>query len=183
MTWRTPAGPGSTLRRTCDSAEAALAYPGRALLEATNVTEGRGTDAPFLLLGAPWLAAPRLASSVSVPGFALEPGDLHAAGLGGGARAQAPRPACAGVRVRVTDANAPPPYRLGVTLLHVLRREPGFRWRRDGALDWLVGTRALRQALERGDSLEAILAADAADLAAWERERGPLLLKDTLIKA
>ena len=33
------------------SAEAALVYPGTALLEGTNASEGRGTDAPFLLIG------------------------------------------------------------------------------------------------------------------------------------
>ncbi|MEW6337449.1 MAG: exo-beta-N-acetylmuramidase NamZ domain-containing protein, partial [Acidobacteriota bacterium] len=35
------------------SADAALAYPGTCLIEATNVSEGRGTDTPFLLFGAP----------------------------------------------------------------------------------------------------------------------------------
>ena len=37
------------------TAEAAMAYPGTAMLEATNVSEGRGTAAPFLMLGAPWV--------------------------------------------------------------------------------------------------------------------------------
>jgi hypothetical protein len=61
-------------------------------------------------------------------------------------------------------------------LLYALRTQKGFRWTREGALDWLVGTRRLRAALERGDTPEAILASDADDLAAWERERAPFLL-------
>src|SRR6185295_6321901 len=51
MTWadtgRAWVPPSPNLR----TAEAALAYPGTCLLEAANVTEGRGTGAPFLLLG------------------------------------------------------------------------------------------------------------------------------------
>src|SRR5687768_3845195 len=37
------------------SLEAALNYSGMVLSEATNLTVGRGTDAPFSYLGAPWL--------------------------------------------------------------------------------------------------------------------------------
>jgi uncharacterized protein YbbC (DUF1343 family) len=37
------------------SFEAALCYPGTGLLEATNISEGRGTPKSFKQLGAPWL--------------------------------------------------------------------------------------------------------------------------------
>ncbi|GAB3997473.1 DUF1343 domain-containing protein [Spirosoma daeguense] len=42
------------------SAEAALLYPGTGLLEATNLSEGRGTATPFQVAGAPWLDAPKI---------------------------------------------------------------------------------------------------------------------------
>jgi len=35
--------------------ETASVYPGFCLLEGTNLSEGRGTDAPFLKFGAPWI--------------------------------------------------------------------------------------------------------------------------------
>lgn len=35
--------------------ETAIVYPGMVLLEATNVSEGRGTTRPFELFGAPWI--------------------------------------------------------------------------------------------------------------------------------
>jgi uncharacterized protein YbbC (DUF1343 family) len=35
--------------------DTALVYPGMVLLEATNVSEGRGTTRPFELFGAPWI--------------------------------------------------------------------------------------------------------------------------------
>jgi hypothetical protein len=43
-------------------------------------------------------------------------------------------------------------------------------------LDWLTGTRALRAALERGDSVEAILRADEATIAAFRQDRRSALL-------
>jgi uncharacterized protein YbbC (DUF1343 family) len=160
------------------TAEAALAYPGICLLEATNVSEGRGTDAPFLLLGAPWLKAEETADAVHADGFRLEPASFTPA-----ASPAAPAPkhageACRGLRVRVTDVHAVRPYALGLGLLGTLRRlHPEFRWTREGAgLDTLLGTRRVREALERGDSVEAILAGDGAALTAFARERKAALL-------
>jgi uncharacterized protein YbbC (DUF1343 family) len=73
MTWAdtglTWVPPSPNLR----TAEAALAYPGTCLLEATNVTEGRGTETPFLLIGAPWLRLEALIGRIPrAAGFRLE---------------------------------------------------------------------------------------------------------------
>ena len=35
--------------------ETAIVYPGRCLIEATNISEGRGTKRPFKQIGAPWI--------------------------------------------------------------------------------------------------------------------------------
>ncbi|ADB36523.1 exo-beta-N-acetylmuramidase NamZ family protein [Spirosoma linguale] len=53
------------------SAEAALLYPGLGLLEATNLSEGRGTPTPFRVAGAPWLDAGKLVAmfnEIGLPG-------------------------------------------------------------------------------------------------------------------
>ena len=44
--------------------ESALVYPGTCFFEATTASEGRGTPAPFLTVGAPWLDAETLAADV-----------------------------------------------------------------------------------------------------------------------
>jgi uncharacterized protein YbbC (DUF1343 family) len=44
--------------------EAAL-YPGIALLEATNISVGRGTNTPFELVGAPWVEGRKLAAALN----------------------------------------------------------------------------------------------------------------------
>lgn len=178
MTWEATGRPWVAPSPNLRSSEAALAYPGVCLLEATNVSEGRGTEAPFLLLGAPWIAPGALSRAVSVPGY-----ELHAARFTPRASEATPLPkyegeACAGLRVRVTDARSVEPYRLGVALLTALKRlHPEFQWRDDGAmLDRLVGTRRLRDAIERGEAVDAILARDAPGVVRFRRERRAALL-------
>ncbi|MET0553384.1 MAG: DUF1343 domain-containing protein, partial [Vicinamibacteria bacterium] len=175
MRWRDTGRPWVAPSPNLRTADAALAYPGTCLFESTDATEGRGTEAPFLLLGAPWLDAPALAK-VRAPGFALSTTTFTPRASEAASAPKHRDVLCQGVRVEVTDAVASRPYELGVRLLYALRMQKGFRWTREGALDWLVGTRRLRLAFERGDTPEMILASDAGDLAAWERERAPFLL-------
>jgi beta-N-acetylhexosaminidase len=177
MTWadtgRSWVPPSPNLR----DPDAVLAYPGVALLAMTNVSEGRGTETPFLLLGAPWIKTEDLLAAVTVPGFALE-----AATFTPKESDAAPDPVhegteCAGARVKVTDAKAARPYTLGVALLRALRAQPGFEWREGGAaFDARVGTRRLREALERGLTVEAIVEADAAAIEAFKAQRKASLL-------
>ncbi len=175
MTWadtgRTWVPPSPNLR----TPESAIAYPGTALVEATTASEGRGTEAPFLLIGAPWADSTAL-TSLAVPGFSFEAAKFtpHAAEA-------APDPKfkdqeCSGVRIRVVDARAAKPYTLGVTLLAALRKSNEFAWRSDDALDRLVGTRKLRAALEKGDSVEAIVDADTSAIDAFRKERKESLM-------
>jgi uncharacterized protein YbbC (DUF1343 family) len=54
--------------------EALAWYPGTVLFEATNLSVGRGTDAPFRQVGAPWLDGPRVARLMRERyGIAMEP--------------------------------------------------------------------------------------------------------------
>ena len=111
-----------------------------------------------------------------VPGFSFEAAKFtpHAAEA-------APDPKfkdqeCNGVRIKVTDARAARPYTLGVALLATLRKSKDFAWRSEDALDRLVGTRKLRAALEKGDSVEAIVDADTSAIDAFRKERKESLM-------
>jgi uncharacterized protein YbbC (DUF1343 family)/CubicO group peptidase (beta-lactamase class C family) len=155
------------------TAEAALAYPGVALLEATNVAEGRGTDTPFLVFGAPWLDPDTLGAAVSVPGFSLAPTRFTPRASSAAPEPQYRDQECRGLRVQVTDPGAADPYVLGLSLLSALRRtQPEFRLLENGAaLDRLIGTPRLRQRLARGESPADIARADSPALALWRRAR------------
>jgi uncharacterized protein YbbC (DUF1343 family) len=178
MTWvdtgRNWVPPSPNLR----SAEAALAYPGVCLLEATNVSEGRGTEAPFLLLGAPWMKSEAVRVDISAPGFALEPTRFTPRGASVALEPKYRDRECQGLRVRVTDPRTARPYALGIALLGTLRKHhPEFRFSREGAgLDGLLGTRRVREGLEHGQSVGAILAGDAPGRDSFARDRRPALL-------
>lgn len=175
MVWADTGRPWVAPSPNLVSAEAALAYPGAALVEATNVSEGRGTESPFLLLGAPWLDAAGLGTRV--PGFELTPARFTPR-----ASPAAPRPKyldeeCAGLRIRVTDPASAEPYRLGIALLAALSRQDGFVWRDEGAaLTRLLGTPRVLESLRKRLSVDQIVAADGADHAAWRDRRRAALL-------
>ncbi len=143
-----PPSPGM---RTLDTA---TVYPGTCLLEGTNVSEGRGTDRPFEVLGAPWLDAATLSGCISeynLPGVKFDtvvftPASAKFQGV-----------ECHGLHINVTDRQAFRPVVTGVAIVCVLRqfhptefafREPG----PDGRcfFDLLAGTDAVREAVESG---------------------------------
>jgi uncharacterized protein YbbC (DUF1343 family) len=56
--------------------ETAIIYPGTGLLEGINVNEGRGTDIPFKVFGAPWIDRNEIFTSISqfaIPYLKIEP--------------------------------------------------------------------------------------------------------------
>jgi uncharacterized protein YbbC (DUF1343 family) len=177
MTWDDTERPWVNPSPNLRSSEAALAYPGTCLVEATNASEGRGTEAPFLLVGAPWVKPTALAREAATPGIALEETTFTPR-----ASAAAPAPKhrdvlCHGVRVRVTDAGAAQSFALGLRLLTALARQEGFAWLREGAgLDTLTGTKSVRAALERGTPVDEILASQAPAIAAWRDARRTSLI-------
>jgi len=155
--------------------ETAAIYPGLCLVEATTLSEGRGTTRPFHQVGAPWVDGPRLAAAL---------GDLDLPGIG--FRATRFRPefgkhaglVCAGVELHVTDRHALQPLALGLYLLksiHDLHGED-FAWRPDPyefvgdvpALDLLTGSDAARRAIENDDAIEPLLREWRAEVEAFE---------------
>lgn len=177
MTWADTGRPWVNPSPNLRSPQAARVYPGTCLIEATNLSEGRGTDAPFLTVGAPWLRPRALAEALEAPGLAFEPTQFTPESS---AAARSPKhlgATCSGLRVRVRDPRAVRPYAFGLQLLSALRLQPEFRWVREGAwLDTLLGTKRVRLALERGDAVAEILAEDHPFHQRFARDTRDLLL-------
>lgn len=104
----------------------ALLYPGLALLEATNLREGRGSELAFQWFGAPWLDPDLLAEHLEegpFPGVLAHPLDLGLSpsrGLGPGPGEDGEDPSCPGILLEVTDPGAHRPVALGLRLLALL---------------------------------------------------------------
>ena len=101
------------------SVNAAVIYPGVALIEGTNVSVGRGTPAPFELVGAPWIDGPALAAYLErrgITGVRFEPtvftpnSDRYA-----GKR-------CQGIRIVLLDRKSLDAPRLGIELAAALHQ-------------------------------------------------------------
>lgn len=134
------------------SLEAALTYSGLVLFEATNMSVGRGTAAPFSFVGAPWLDARRLLQTVArydMPGVSLDTTSFVPEGEGWipfrGEHVRA-------VSIRITDRNLYRPVWMTLVLLsETMRQHPAeFRITNDG-MTQMLGSQWARAALENGD--------------------------------
>lgn len=185
MTWEETGRPFLAPSPNVPTPTTALVYPGGCLVEATELSEGRGTTRPFQLAGAPGVDPPAVADYLTaraLPGVAFVPTyfrpqfQKHAGQV------------CGGVELAVTDAARFAPYRTGVELLAAFRAAApaAFAWRRAAyefvadvpAIDLLTRSARCREAFELGDAgdLADWMATWAADEAEFRREREEVLL-------
>lgn len=165
--------PSPNIRRL----ETAIHYPGTVFIEATNLSEGRGTDHPLEQAGASWLRARAVADSMNamhLPGVRFEATRFRSvrgtAKYGG--------VAIPAVRFVLTDREAYQPVRTALVFIDLVRRmhPNGFRWQERGAgVDRLAGTDALRKATGEG-RLKELLDEWEAEAAEFGRLRREFLL-------
>jgi uncharacterized protein YbbC (DUF1343 family) len=152
-----------------------LLYPGTVFFEGTNVTEGRGTEDPFTLIGASWLSD---AGAIAA--------ELNAMKLGGVRFDSTTRTIETGykfagttipmIKITVTARDAVRPVTLGVRMLRAIyaRHDKEFTWR-NTFIDRLAGTDALRLAVEQG-TVDALLMKWELDAKAFAERSKPYLL-------
>lgn len=166
--------PSPNLRRL----EAVIHYPGTVFFEAINVSEGRGSDAPFEQIGAPWLKNEEVAAqmnALNLPGVRFEPVEFD---IAEGARKYAGQ-RVKGVRFVITDRDAYRPIEASLLMIELIRtlHPDEFEWRgareaQPGAMLTIErhgGTARLRQAIEAGTVREL--------LREWERDQAVFLEK------
>jgi uncharacterized protein YbbC (DUF1343 family) len=149
----------------------ATLYPGVALLETTNVSVGRGTDAPFELLGAPWVDAERLARTLNVRGI---PGVRFAPVEFAPASSKYAGERCRGVRMTVTDRAALRSVALGIEIATALRDLHPSDWKRERFGELLASGAALAR-FERGESAAQVVSGWAAAQMEFELRRARYL--------
>jgi uncharacterized protein YbbC (DUF1343 family) len=166
--------------------ETALLYPGMCFFEGVRVNEGRGTNRPFLQVGAPWSpeAAQRVVDTlraydlagVAVDTIAYTPRSMRGA----------PSPRFEGERVYgfeldVTDRDEVDPLAVGIHALHAMYRraqalgDTNFVSRPDH-LTRLAGTDRLLRLLRTGAPPDSIIASWKKEIAAFRSRRSSALL-------
>ncbi|MFD2614121.1 exo-beta-N-acetylmuramidase NamZ family protein [Paenibacillus gansuensis] len=99
--------------------DTALVYPGTCLFEGTNLSEGRGTTAPFEMIGAPFLEAEKLAEEMNgkrLPGVVFRPVYFRPS------FSKFQGELCSGVQLHVLDRQSIRPVETGVELLFTVKR-------------------------------------------------------------
>lgn len=142
----------------------AIVYPGMCLLEATNLSEGRGTTRPFELFGAPFVDAKglmQMLQQLELPGVVFRPLVFQPtfqkwAGV-----------PCSGLQIHVVDRERFRPYRLGLACVWAARQlyPDDFKWRHQPyefvtdipAIDLLCGTNRVREKIDDGADFETVL--------------------------
>jgi uncharacterized protein YbbC (DUF1343 family) len=160
--------------------DTARVYPGGCLLEATNLSEGRGTTRPFEIWGAPFVNARELAKRVQTEGVTLRPITFQPTfHKHGGKR-------CSGVQIHVVDPQRARTYQLYLRLIAEVRNlaPAEFAWRKDPyeyvtdrpAIDLLTGGPEFRKLVDAGGDLRAHLADDQLKAREFDRLRSSWLL-------
>jgi uncharacterized protein YbbC (DUF1343 family) len=151
----------------------ALLYSGVGLLEATNLSVGRGTETPFEVVGAPWITDPgglaEALNSLDMPGITFQPVNFQpASSVYAGQKV-------GGVRMVVTDRDALRPVTVGLTIGHTLmERYPAYF--RAAAIQNLLVNRSTMWALLRGDSVARLKQWAEADRASFLQRRASYLI-------
>jgi uncharacterized protein YbbC (DUF1343 family) len=153
--------------------DTAIVYPGMVLLEATNVSEGRGTTRPFELSGAPYIKTAEVLKRLTgcdLPGCLFREHDFQPtfqkwAGT-----------YCHGMQIHVTNARAFRPVETAAAILLAIaaaskadfafRTDPYEYEREKLAIDILTGSEMFRTMLMGGAAL-----ADIRNI--WRAERQP----------
>ena len=150
----------------------ATLYPGIGAIETTNLSVGRGTDAPFEQIGAPWIDGPALSDALNarrIPGVRFYPIRFTPTS------SKYAGEACQGVFMIVTDRAALRPVRLGVEIAALLHKMYGPKFDLDAA-ERLYGSKDGISRIRTGDDPAAIAASWAAAEARWRLLRAPYLL-------
>jgi uncharacterized protein YbbC (DUF1343 family) len=158
--------------------ETTIVFPGTVHLEGTQMSEGRGTTRPFELIGAPYIEAEEYARQLNGIGFAGV--YFRACGFQPTFQKHAGQ-TCGGVQLHVTGREEFEPVSAGVATVKVAHGMYGehFRWKEPpyeyvydkNPFDVIAGTSALREAIERDDSLESIVASWEAPLSEFKLAR------------
>ena len=165
--------------------ETALVYAGTVLFEAVSASEGRGTETPFTLLGAPWADGGALAdtlNAIGLDGVQFDSTSFSPRSIEG--MSSSPKlmgEDLQGIRITVTDADTYRSVETGIHILYAFYRqaeEAGIEdfVSRPASLSRLSGTNRLFEMLEGGASPEEIIESWQSEVEEFRERREPYLL-------
>jgi uncharacterized protein YbbC (DUF1343 family) len=174
VAWDLPWVPPSPNMRT---AQTAAVYPGTALFEGTNISEGRGSEKPFEYIGAPFIDGAALAkrlNAMGLPGVTFAPISFTP-----DFSKYAGQP-CHGVWVIPTNSTTFQPFRTGIALVKAVHGmypdKFEFRAGTPSFFDQLAGTDTVRKGILDGKAVSEIEAQWQPGLEAFRQLRARYLI-------
>ena len=152
--------------------EAALIYTGMCLLEGTNLSEGRGTNTPFKLFGAPWMNSDEVINKVgNLNGVELSSVNFTPMSMPG--KSKYPKfqnQLCNGISIRITDMEQFEPIMLAVKILKaVYELHPDdFKILDTNFIDKLYGSDALKNNIISNSSIDELIVTWSSDSKEFE---------------
>jgi uncharacterized protein YbbC (DUF1343 family) len=160
----------------------ALVYPGTCLLEATNFSEGRGTNLPFEKVGAPWMDSNNLIKKLRgrVAGVELRHIDFIPMDIPGKARnPKFKGTGCRGMQIQVTQPRTFQSVAFGIHLLGALQElYPKQFVIKENSMARLSGQSWVAKMIASGKKPEAILERIEKETKGFRELRQKYLLYD-----
>ncbi|WP_432354478.1 exo-beta-N-acetylmuramidase NamZ family protein [Sporosarcina sp. A2] len=153
--------------------DTALVYPGTALIEGTNVSEGRGTTKPFELIGAPFISSTELVKELNklkLPGVSFRAASFtptfskHSGKLSHG------------VQVHITDRKKYQPVETGLHIVKTLKDLYPDQVQLTPFFDNLIGNGWIRPGIENGMTVEEMSKRWKKDSKEFEKVRKKYLM-------
>lgn len=127
----------------------AIIYPGMCLIEGTNLSEGRGTDSPFLIIGAPYIDGNKLTSEMKkleLSGVEFESLDFTPVGI----ENAAPNPKyknvkCGGLKIIITDGYKIEPVKVALHLISIVKKMYPNDFQFKSGFDRLSGDKKIKE--------------------------------------
>jgi uncharacterized protein YbbC (DUF1343 family) len=158
----------------------AAVYPGLCLIEALNLSEGRGTMRPFEQIGAPWINSYELAETMNflrLPGIYFKPITFTPVTLPHAAPWNKYKDQDVnGLNLIITDRERVRPLQVIVYLLVALKKHYPVELELRKNLEHLIGISSLRRSIDDLRSPEDILAEWEPEILAFNKSREKYLL-------
>jgi len=159
----------------------ATPYPGVCLLEGTNVSEGRGTETPFRIFGAPWIESKQLTTKLN---------SLHLSGVtfadttftpvsipGASTNPKYKNRTCSGAVLIIKNRDAFQPFKTGLNIVNSIARlyPDSLTWR-NSHFDRLCGTDKIRRTIQTSGNIDSLITTWEPQLATFLEKRKKYLL-------
>lgn len=143
------------------SLESGRIYPALCFLEGTNFSEGRGTDIPFQLVGAPFCNSDDLLTALNeynLDGVKFEKTIFTPTSKISSYDPKFMNQECNGLKITVTDYFYFMPVKTSIAILLSLKKSCSkFKWINNNFIDKLAGTNKLRKMIDNGATYQEIV--------------------------